>query len=272
LIVSADDFGLTEGINEGIIKSFNEGIVTSASLMVNTPAFKHAVDLARRHPDLAIGVHLNLLKGRPLQPAGEVRSLVNTNGIFYTLPQFIPRLLLGRIDFAEVERELRSQIEMICATGLKATHLDSHRHFHIYPSILRLVIRLAREYEINRIRYPLGISIFPAGFKELTLTILAQRARRMLDENNIRHNERFYDLLKIETGSDYLRAFARFCEDLPQGVTELDCHPGFITKELDGIEASIHNREKQIEILTSPDIKRLLQQYDIRLISYEDIE
>lgn len=270
--MSADDFGLTEGINRGIIKSFNEGIITNASLMANTPAFEHAVDLARGNPGLVIGIHLNLLKGRPLQPAGKVRSLVNADGVFYTLPRFIPRLLLGRVDFAEAERELRSQIEKVLAAGLKVTHLDSHRHFHVYPSLLRLVVRLAKEYKINRIRCPLGVSIFPTSFKKLTLTVLARRARRLMDDNNIRHNERFCDLVEIENSQDSLRAFARFCENLPHGVTELDCHPGFITEELDGIEASIHNRERQIEILTNPDIRRLLERYDIKLINYDGIE
>lgn len=272
LIVSADDFGLTEGINSGIIKSAGEGIVTSASLMANVPAFEHAVALARSTPDLAIGVHLNLLKGRPLQPASKVRSLVNADGVFYTLPQFIPRLLFGRIDFAEVERELRSQIEWISATGLKVTHLDSHRHFHIYPSLLKLIVRLAREYQINRVRCPLGISVFPRSFKELLLNGFAQRARRMLDESSIGHNGGFLDLLKIETSSNSVRAFAGFCENLPPGVTELDCHPGFITDELNGIEATIHDRERQMEILTNPDILRLLQQYDIELVNYQDIK
>ena len=134
--MSADDFGLTEGINRGIIQSFNEGIVTSASLMANTPAFEHAVELARSNPDLAIGAHLNLVKGRPLQPVDKVRSLVNTEGVFYTLPRFVPRLLLGRIDFTEVERELRGQMERVRNTGLKITHLDSHRHFHLLRHVL----------------------------------------------------------------------------------------------------------------------------------------
>jgi len=269
LIVSADDFGLTEGINRGIIQSFKEGIVTSASLMASTPAFKHAVELARSNPDLAIGIHLNLVKGKPLQPADKVRSLVNNKGVFYTIPWFVPRLLLGRINFTEVESELRNQIEMVRSTGLKVTHLDSHRHFHLFPSILRLVIRLAKEYGIAKIRCPLATA--PGSLKELALTLLSRRALITLESNDIKHNDKFFELLKIETSRDYRHAFYDFCRNLPQGVTELDCHPGFITGELDGIEASIHNRERQVEILTHPDIKKLLGQYDIRLVNYGDI-
>ncbi|MFQ6071051.1 MAG: carbohydrate deacetylase [Candidatus Aminicenantales bacterium] len=271
LIVSADDFGLTEGINNGIIKSFKEGIVTSASLMANMPSFEHAVDLARRNPDLAAGIHLNLLKGRPLQTISKVPSLVNTEGIFHTLPEFIKRLLLRKIVIDELESELRSQIERILATGLKAAHLDSHRHFHIYPPILRVIIKLAKEYEINKIRCPLGISIFIPSAKELILTSLSWRSRSILKKNNIKHNQRFFDLVKIENSQNPSIAFARFCEQLGQGVTELDCHPGFVTGELDGVEATIHNRGKQIEILTDPSILKLLQKYEVKLISYDDI-
>ena len=272
LIVSADEFGLTEGINTGIVRSHREGIITSASLMANMPAFEHAVALASDNPGLAIGVHLNVLKGKALQSVDKVCSLVNGNNLFYTLPHFIPRLVSGRINLKEMETELRSQIEMVAATGLKITHLDSHRHFHIYPSILKVVVKLAQEYRINKIRYPRGMSVIPTGLKELLLTGLSRQALGTIERSGIGHNERFFDLLKIENRRDFPRAFALFCKNLPPGVTEFDCHPGFVTGDLDGIEATIHNRERQVEILTSPDIPGLLRQYDIKLINYGDIE
>ncbi len=240
--------------------------------MANTPAFEHAVALARDNPGLAIGVHLNLLKEKALLPAAKVHSLVNGNGIFYTLPRFVPRLLSGRIDLREVEAELRIQIEKIVDAGLKVTHLDSHRHFHIYPSILNVVVRLAREYRIDKIRYPRGTSAFPSGIKELLLNTLSWKARGTMSRNGIRHNGRFFDLLKIESRRDFAHAFARFCAGLTPGITELDCHPGFVTGELDGIESTIHNRERQIEILTHPDLPELLRQYNVRLVNYGDIE
>jgi chitin disaccharide deacetylase len=271
LIVSADDFGLTAGINEGIIRCARQGIVTSASIMTSTPAFESAVSRAKQQPGLATGVHLNLVKNKPLQPIVKVRSLVDNDGVFYTLPRFMFRLLSGRIIIAEAETELRNQIEKALAAGLKITHLDSHRHFHVYPSLLKLVIKLAKEYKISAIRCPLGLSIFPGSVKEFILSSLSRNARRNLDADNIIHNERFFELVKIEGRHDYLRVFQKFCETLPDGVTELDCHPGFITKELDGIEATIHNRERQVEILTNPAISRLLEKYEIKLVNYGDI-
>ncbi len=270
LIVSADDFGLTGGINRGIIKTFKDGIVTSASLMANMPSFEHAVDLVKCNPDLAIGIHLNLLKGKPLQPVSRVPSLVNTNGIFYTLPEFIKRLFFRKIIFEEVENELKAQIEKILAADLEGTHLDSHRHFHVYPPILEVTIRLSHEYGINKIRHLRGVSNFPHSLKELSLTYFSCKSRNVFKKNNIEHNHFFFDLLKIERAKDPFPAFARFCKDLPKGVIELDCHPGFVTEDLDGIEATIHNREKQIEILTNPNVFKLLEKYKIKLISYGD--
>jgi predicted glycoside hydrolase/deacetylase ChbG (UPF0249 family) len=271
LIISADDFGLTAGINEGIIRCAREGIVTSASIMANMPAFDNAVTLAKQCPTLVTGIHLNLVKGSPLQPAGEVGSLVDNEGVFYTLPRFTLRLFSGRITLTEVEEELRSQIEKAHTAGLHITHLDSHRHFHVYPSLLQLVIQLSKEYKIKNIRCPLGLSVLPGSFKEFILSSLSRNARRSLDTAAIRHNDKFFELVKIEGKRDYLKAMARFCESLPDGVTELDCHPGFVTGELNGIEATIHNRERQVEILTNPALPGILRQHEVKLINYSDI-
>ena len=271
LIISADDFGLTQGINEGIIRCAREGIVTSASIMANMPAFEHALTLAKQSPALATGVHLNLLKGSPLQPSGKVRSLVDSKGIFYTLPYFTLRLLSGRIVLAEAKKELRSQIEKALAAGLQVTHLDSHRHFHVYPSLLKLVIKLATEYKIHKIRCPLSPSILPGSVKELILNSLSRNARHSLDAGNIRHNDSFFELVKIEGKSDPISALVKFIENLHNDVTEVDCHPGFATDELNGIEATIHNRERQVEILTNLTLPELMQKYEVKLINYGDI-
>jgi predicted glycoside hydrolase/deacetylase ChbG (UPF0249 family) len=272
LIVSADDFGLTEGINEGIIRCAREGIVTSASIMTNMPAFEHAVAQAGQCPGLALGVHLNLVKGRPLLPPEQVSSLVDNKGNFYTLPRFTLKLLTGKIKLAEAEPELRRQVEKALAAGLTVTHLDSHRHFHTYPALLKPVIKMAREYKINKIRCPLGLSVLPGSIKEFILNTLSRNARKRLDMAGVSHNDRLFELVKIEGENDYLRAMAAFLESLTDGVTELDCHPGFVTGELNGIEAAIHNREKQVKILTDPALPGLLETHGIRLVNYADIE
>lgn len=271
LIISADDFGLTEGINKGIIRCAQDGIVTSASIMANMPAFEQAVSLSGQCSNLATGIHLNLIKGSPLQHPDGVRSLVDNQGVFYTLPHFTLRLLSGQIKISEAEKELKNQIEKAFKAGLTITHLDSHRHFHIYPPLLKLVIKIAREYKIQRIRCPLGLSILPGSIKECILNTLSLNARRILDAAVVAHNDRFFELVKIESRNDHIKALTTLCERLNDGVTELDTHPGFVTTELNGIEATIHNRERQVEILTDPAIPELLKKYKIKLITYGDI-
>lgn len=271
LIISADDFGLTEGINEGIIRCAREGIVTSTSVMANMPAFEPAVALAGQCPNLATGVHLNLVKGNPLQPMDDIRSLVDSQGAFYTLPRFTLKMLARQINITEAEKELRLQIEKALSAGLKITHLDSHRHFHVYPPLLQMVIKLAKDYKIDKIRCPLGLAGLPGSAKECLLNYLSRKARRKLDTANISHNDTFFELVKIEARNDYLRAITRLCEHLTDGVMELDTHPGFVTAELNGIEATIHNRERQVQILTDPALPGILKKYDIRPVNYGDI-
>jgi len=270
LIVNADDFGLTKGINEGIIKCFKEGIITSASVMSNMPGFYHAVNLAKEHPNLAVGIHLNIVKGKSLEQPGKAFSLIDGNGYFYSLPGLIKRLFLRKIEFSEIENELRAQLEKVLKTNLRITHIDSHRHFHIYPSILDIVIKLAKEYKIMKIRCPLDVFSHPRNIKELSLKLLSQRCSGVLKQNNIRYNQRFYDLVKVEKNRDVSRSFSILCRKIPCGVTEISCHPGFDTNELDGIEKTIHNREKQITMLIDPAISKIINVCGIKLTTYAD--
>src|SRR5215831_20185736 len=126
LIVTADDFGLTDGVNRAVVRAHKEGVVTSASLMVNSPAFESAVELARQNPSLDIGLHLDL-----------------TNK---------PFALAVRPHKLNLEREVRAQIEKALGTGLHITHLDGHKHVHIIPAVWKVVHALASEYGIRAIR------------------------------------------------------------------------------------------------------------------------
>jgi hypothetical protein len=261
LIINADDFGLTEGINEGVIYSVRHGVVTSTSLMTNTEGFSQAVNMVRQYPNLGIGIHLNLVKGKPLSKAS---TIVNKDGYFYTLPQFLIRMVAKRIDFGEVKLELRSQIERI--PSMQITHLDSHRHTHIFPPILELVIKLAKEYKIGRVRCPLMGSAL--SIKELAINYYAYIMRGVLFANMVKCNDDYAEMLMIEKEKNVIKSLDRFCQNMGDGVTEISCHPGFSSKGLNGIEARIHNRSKQVEILTNPQLPALFKKYSIGLINY----
>lgn len=154
LIVNADDFGLHESINEGIIQAHCAGCVTSTSLVAGGQAFEEAVSLARQYPSLGIGVHLTLVGLRPVAH-GDVRSLLADDGNFY--PDYLAfsrQYFKGRIQMGHVETELRCQLQKVVGSGIKVTHLDSHQHLHVLPGFPRLIAALAHEFGIDRIRIP----------------------------------------------------------------------------------------------------------------------
>lgn len=139
LIVNADDFGLSPGVNRGILRAHREGIVTSASLMVNMEYAAEAVALAKGHPSLAVGLHLTLTAGRPLAPG--VSSLTDPEGRFLRGPA-----LAERARPEELEREVRAQVAAFQATGLPLSHIDSHHHLHMEAAMLRPILqRVAAE-------------------------------------------------------------------------------------------------------------------------------
>src|SRR5262249_20914256 len=150
LVVNADDFGLTVGVNDGILDAHEHGILTSASLFANAPATADAIRRARWHPSLGIGVHLALVDGAPVLPPADVPTLVTGDGRFRrSWKPFVAACLRGRVSLVEVERELTAQIETIVAAGVLPTHLDTHKHVHAYPPIFAVVSRLAARFGIR---------------------------------------------------------------------------------------------------------------------------
>jgi len=155
LIVNADDFGISEAVNNGIVAAHDRGIVTSTSLMATGDAFEHAVALARARPRLAVGVHLVLTEQRPLAGAVAVPSLVGPGGTFAPhLEQLLAPVLRGRISLAHVRAELDAQIRRVRDAGIAIGHLDGHQHVHVLPGIARVVADLAAAHKISAVRYP----------------------------------------------------------------------------------------------------------------------
>ena len=139
LIVNADDWGLTPGVNRGIVRAFQHGIVTSASLLVTGSAFEDAVALARDFPALDVGLHLALVEEQAVLPPEALPTLVDKTGrLPRTKGEFFKRALLGRISWDEVEREIAGQIARFQQTGLRLSHLDSHQHLHMFPPVFQI--------------------------------------------------------------------------------------------------------------------------------------
>jgi len=153
LIINGDDFGSSEAVNRAILHAYREGVLTSASLMVNEPAAQQAVEIAREHPGLAVGLHLSLVLGRSALQPEEIPHLVNSRGVFSLSPfragmnyYFSPPAR------REVRREMRAQFEKFAATGLAFSHVDGHNHLHMHPVVFDELVRLCEEFNVRRLR------------------------------------------------------------------------------------------------------------------------
>ncbi len=154
LIVNADDFGLTPGVNRAIRELHQSGVLTSATLMARAAATSEAIDIAVATTSLGVGCHVVLVDGRPWLNAASVPTLAPGNVFHPTLGAFLRELLTGRIRSQQIENEARAQIQSLQSRGLALTHIDTHKHTHMFPRVLRPVLRAARSCGIRVIRNP----------------------------------------------------------------------------------------------------------------------
>ena len=152
VIVTADDLGLSPGVTRGILEAHRNGVVRSCSLLVTFAHGQEAAEVARAERGLEIGLHIDLVGGRPVSDPAAVASLVRADGRFHQLPDFIARLLTGRIRSAEVAVEIRAQVERARDWGIDALAWDSHQHTHLMPPVAVVVARLAREHGVRYLR------------------------------------------------------------------------------------------------------------------------
>ena len=225
LIATADDVGLHPGMTAGAIQAHDQGIVRACSVVANGRAFAEAAEILRDRPKLDVGIHLTLVGERPLSPPERVPSLVDGKGAFLKdFRAFTRRYLLGRIAAAEVEEELRRQIERLEATGLPIVHANSHQHLHVLPRIFEVVLRLAEEHRIPFVRVPrepAARGLSPRSLQIGLLNRIGRKARRRL--GSIRSTDRTVGV--VEAGGLTVEKLSRILEGV-EGLTELICHPG----------------------------------------------
>ncbi|OGS41324.1 MAG: hypothetical protein A2506_12535 [Elusimicrobia bacterium RIFOXYD12_FULL_66_9] len=277
LIVTADDFGLCSGINRGVVAAFREGIVTRASLAPVGEAFDAAVALARSIPGLAIGIHLALTEERPVCAPARVRTLLGPDGRFLKdAPALAWRGATGGIDGVELERELRAQIERVLDAGLRPGHLDSHCHVGVLPTCFRAMAQLAREYRIPYLRLPVGpLSLEPWGGapelvrRSLLLAGIGSWARILkgrLPAGEIRCADQVTGLR--HSGSLDKRLLMDILRHLPDGDTELICHPGLA--DIAARERYGHwhyDWDRELGALTDPEVRGFIARESIHLTS-----
>ena len=284
LIVNADDFGLAPGVIRAILEAHRTGIVTSTTILANAAAFDEAASAALATPSLAIGVHLNLTQGRPISDPSQLGSLVTPAGEFLGNAEALyARLLTGRVPLDAVERELHAQIQRVFAAGIRPTHLDGHQHFHLWPPVFALVARLASEYGMAGVRCPRerradfhllwrrnaslrGKILLQAGVG-LGLAFLAVASRAALAAAHVATPDYFYGV--SATGYLDRGTLAGVLQDVPHGVSELMCHPGYVDATLQRVETRlVRQREMEFDAVADPGARALVTELGIQLVTY----
>ncbi len=276
LIVHADDFGLTQKVNQGIKRAHTKGILTSTSIISNGEAFDDAVEIYRDLPSLDLGVHLTLVEERPFVPPETIPSLVDDQGRFHcNAAEFTRKYFLRKITMNEVEVELDGQIKKTLDHGLRISHLDSHQHLHMLPKILDITVRLARKYHIPYIRYPRETTQKWMLKQGISLTRYVQAKMlngfcRMAKDLEGMRTDHFMGFLF--SGKLDKQKLVLMLEHLPsQGVCELMCHPG-----MDDPDSKYaywgYQCAQETAALADPEVSALSQYKNIKLLTFNDLK
>jgi chitin disaccharide deacetylase len=279
VIINADDFGISEEVNEAIIRAHREGVLTSCSLMVTGAAFEQAVRLAKEHPRLAVGLHLVTVVGRSALPASEISALVDEQGNFSNDPNtaglkyyFLPQAR------RQLRKELAAQFERFHQTGLPFSHIDGHLHLHVHPVIFKTALQLGAKYGVKRMRVPteeLGLALhFDGRFKlrkglhKLMFGALGIYMKRHLKKQGFVFAERVYG--NLQSGAMTDKYFLYALENLNAATNEIYFHPALYSPD-----RVLSQDEKQLMVefqaLINREVKEQAQASRFKLITYFDL-
>jgi predicted glycoside hydrolase/deacetylase ChbG (UPF0249 family) len=283
LIVNADDFGLTQGVNRAIVACHERGIVSSATLMATGACFEEAVALASAMPGLSVGCHVVLVDGEPLLPAGEVRSLLapGTTRFYHSIGEVLAAVARGRFNAGELEAEATAQMARLRHAGVAVSHFDAHKHTHMFPSILKPLLRAATANGIASVRNPFeapGAVSMREAFGNRTLFV--RKAETTLLRAALRgswlravHNARFAttdgSLGVAATGTLDAARLRSMLRQMPPGTWELVCHPGYNDRELAKVRTKLReSREVEMAALQSITLDELREEFGAELTSF----
>jgi predicted glycoside hydrolase/deacetylase ChbG (UPF0249 family) len=278
LILNADDFGLTRGINRAIAELHQAGALTSATLMANGPAFDDAIAIAIANPSLGVGCHIVLTDGIPISPPHTIPTLLGPDRKTFRpqLSHFIRDLLLGRIDPAEIERESLAQVQTLQRAGIDVTHLDTHKHTHIFPTVARELVRIAAYTSVGLLRNPFE----PTGGRSTHAGLMRRSQIRLLDYFKPQFGRIASSAVLTDgtfgisaTGNLDANTLHEVLGDLPEvGTFELLCHPGHNDSDLDHVATRLRaHREIEYQALLDQIPKLLSKLNPPELIHYGNL-
>ena len=288
--MNADDFGMTRGVNRAIVEASGQGIITSTTLMSTARAFDDAVAQARRlGPRVSIGCHVILIDGTPALAPTMVPTLLDQN-LPAGAPEFRVKLndfarasFSGRLNPVEVEAEAMAQMQLLQDAGIQLSHFDCHKHAHMFPAVLRPLLRAANGRGIAAVRNPFG-RLFPLPVTRIlrnpqlwrrvaelsVLRSFAASFKREVERHGLRTPDGSVGVLN--TGSLDLQSFLVIIDALPEGTWEFVCHPGYNDAELDQVRTRLRqSRETELAVFTSPDASAALERRGVELISYREL-
>lgn len=279
LIVNADDFGVSEEVNEAVIRAYKEGVLTSASLMVTGAAFDQAVSLAKENPGLAVGIHLVTVVGKSALSHSEIPALVDREGNFSNDPTTagLRYYFSGRAR-RELRKELAAQFEKFQSTGLPLSHIDGHLHLHVHPVIFNCALELGAKYGARRMRVPeeerrLALAfdrgrLLQKSMHALLFGGLARYMKKKLRERGFTFPERVYG--NLQSGRISERYFLYALDNLTAETSEIYFHPAVYADD-----KLLDNEERQcsieFEALTSRNVRQRVQDLGVKLVNYFEI-
>jgi hopanoid biosynthesis associated protein HpnK len=281
LIVNADDFGLTSGVNRAILECHTDGIVTSSTLMATGPAFAEAVQIARVTPALKVGCHVTLVDGNPVLGAN-VPSLLdgNSGGLRTAFSSFALASLSGRLSARDIEAEATAQIRKLQEAGISVTHFDTHKHVHLFPRVLKPLLQAAKACGVSAVRNPFGpvrildLRAQPRSWKRWTqvgmLNSFSGKFRRAVAKSGLHTTDGTIGV--VGTGSMTAELFQLLLKTIPSGTWEFVCHPGYLDTDLHAAKTRLlESREVERQMLTASNMRNFLRSQNIELISYGEL-
>ncbi len=278
LIVNADDFGLTPGVNRAVAELARAGALRSATLMAGGSAFHDAVEQARSVPGLRVGCHIVLVDGTSCAPAEQVPTLADGTGrLRDSLPRFLLHLQSGKIAEREIEIEAIAQIQRLQAAGLTVSHIDTHKHTHLFPRVARPLLRAAMACGVGAIRNPFE--------QEWSARLTRGALLRKLEVRTLRSfQKRFHSLLRASglrsadgsigvsaTGSLDEATLRRLLQHAEPGTWELVCHPGYHDAALDAVTTRLRATRDVERLALAALLPDAVRSDAIELISFAEL-
>ncbi|MDP2966002.1 MAG: ChbG/HpnK family deacetylase [Pelolinea sp.] len=250
LIIQADDFGMTRGINRGVIDAFQAGAITNTSLLITMPYIDDAVILAKKNPQLPIGLYLSLTHGHPVLPATEVPTLVDQNGKFVRNHEKV--LPSAKPD--EIVRELSAQLDKFLRLGIGLSHIETHHGINNYPIVRETVLKIAQEHSVP--------------FRFLTSLDVKEEATRM----GIPVSDWFNSLYPVNKIPVTTNIIVNIIKSLKPGITELGCQVGYVDEDLASMTSYVEGRRMELDSLQDKSIKDVLFSENVILMSFYDLK